>query len=117
MINIYTGSYTTFFAPFGQETTLFGSLYTIVQDDIGYRALMHRKKPTSTAPSRYFQGTKEDIKEVLPLELKRKFLRNSEEEEKLLQTIVDCNIRVGISIFIYWVASLLKTHLYRVQLV
>ena len=95
------GNWKTYFAPYGQETTIFGSLYTIVQDDIGHRALMHRKKPTSTAPSRYFQGTKEDIKIVLPLEQKKPLQRNPEEELKLLQSIVDCNVRVSITIFIH----------------
>ena len=89
------GNYKTYFAPFGQETTLFGSLYTIVQDDIGYRALMHRKKPTSMAPSRYFEGTKQDIKTVLPLEIKKKFLRNPDKQLQLLQTIEQMNERVS----------------------
>ena len=61
MINTILRQFSTFFAPFQMELSFYGSLYTIIQDDINYRALMHRRGPTSLSPSRYFTGTKATI--------------------------------------------------------
>ena len=47
------------------------------------------------APSRYFEGTKQDIKTVLPLEIEKKFLRNPDKQLQLLQTIEQMNERVS----------------------
>ena len=52
----FPGEFCVYFAPYYQEQQFFGSSYTIIQDDIGFRALNHRKKPTCNAPSRYFQS-------------------------------------------------------------
>ena len=74
------------------EVAFFGSLFTIIQDDINYRALMHRRSPTSLSPSRYFKGNKDTIaKQMYNKELT---LRNPQTELQELDNIIALNKRV-----------------------
>ena len=56
---------------------------------IGFRTLNHMKKPTCSAPSRYFEGKKEDI--AIIHEDKKFYLHNPAKELELLQLIVQTN--------------------------
>ena len=92
--NTILGQFCSFFAPFQMEISFYGSLFTIILDDINYRALMHRRSPTSLSPSRYFRGNKETFH--LQIHNKQNTLRESELELTALKNIVALNKRVWL---------------------